>query len=89
MVESVKLDILDACVSKKYLYKGKIRLSVFHKKLVSLKFFVKTLITLGFRCRVISDSFLVFGVKILPQKNASLVFKIIKNNAQFITTINQ
>ena len=31
----------------------------------------------------------MFGVKILPQKNASLVFKIIKDNAQFITTSNK
>ena len=38
---------------------------------------------------MISDKFLVFEVKILPQKNASLVFKIIKDNAQFITTSNK
>ena len=35
---------------------------------------------------MISDKFLAFGVKILPQNNASLVFKIIKDNAQFVTT---
>ena len=45
--------------------------------------------TLGFRCRIISDKFLVFGVKILPQKNASLAFKIIKDNAQFMITSNK
>ena len=45
--------------------------------------------TLGFQCIIISDKILVFGVKILPQKNASLVFKIIKDNAQFITTSNK
>ena len=45
--------------------------------------------TLGFRCRIISNKFLEFGVKILPQKNASLVFKIIKDNAQFIKTSNK
>ena len=38
---------------------------------------------------MISDKFLAFGVKILPQNNASLVFKIIKDNAQFITTSNE
>ena len=44
--------------------------------------------TLGFRCRIINDKFLVFGVK-TTQKKASLAFKIIKDNAQFITTSNK
>ena len=44
---------------------------------------------LGFRCRIISDKILVFGVKILPLKNACLVFKIIKDNAQFRITSNK
>ena len=43
--------------------------------------FAKTLVVLGFRCIIISDKFKfpVFRVKILPQKNASLLFKINDN----------
>ena len=51
--------------------------------------FAKTFTTLGFRYRIVRDKFLVFGVKILPQTNASPIFKIIKYTAQFITINNK
>ena len=60
---------------QQYLYKGKIGLNIFLSKTGFIQVFVKTLTTLGFRSRIISDKFFAFGVKIISQKNASIVFK--------------
>ena len=89
MVENVKLDILDAYVCKNNYIKKKNRLKIFLKKNGFTQVFIKTLTTLGFRCRIISYKFLVFAVKILPQKMDLLFCKIIRDNAKFITTNNK
>ena len=79
MIENVKLGILDACVCKNAYIKEKLR--YFLLKTGFTEVFAKTLTTLVIRCRIISDKFLVFGVKILPQKKMHLFLKFMNGNA--------
>ena len=77
MVGNVKLGILDAWICKNIYVKEKLA-KHFSWETGFTQVFVKTLTTLGFRYRVISDKFLVFGVKILPQKMYLLFLILLK-----------
>ena len=75
LVENVKLGILDACVYKNIYIKEKL-CQHFLLKTGFTQVFAKTLTTSGFRCGIISHKFLMSEVKTLPQKNASLCYRI-------------